>query len=80
MRIQVKLGGELKRHGANGAREIESEDPLTVAAAMEKLGVPGDADDVLVIVNDEIVPPSEHARFELKEDDRLALMPQLKGG
>ena len=80
MRIEVKLGGDLKRHGANGAREIESEGPLTVARAMEQLGVAPDADDILVIVNDEIVPPSEHARFELKENDRLALMPQLKGG
>lgn len=80
MQIQVKLGGELKRYGSNGLQEIESDGALTVAGAMEKIGISAGADEVLVIVNDEIVPPSEHARFELKDNDRLALMPQLKGG
>lgn len=80
MQIQLKLGGELKRYGAGGRREVGSESPLTVAAAMAEIGIQPDADDVLVIVNDEIVPPGELDRFELKENDRLALMPQLKGG
>lgn len=80
MQIQVKLGGELKRYGASGPQEIASEGPLTVARAMDEIGVGAEADDILVIVNDEIVPPGEHGRFELNENDRLALMPQLKGG
>lgn len=80
MQIRVKLGGDLKRYGASGLREIEADGSLTVAQAMERIGVGDAADEVLVIVNDEIVPPSEHGRFELKEHDRLALMPQLKGG
>lgn len=80
MQIQLKLGGELKRYGSNGLQEIGSEGPLTVAGAMEKIGIEAGTDDVLVIVNDEIVPPSEHTQFELKDNDRLALMPQLKGG
>jgi sulfur carrier protein ThiS len=80
MQIRVKLGGDLKRHGASGLQEIESDGPLTVARAMDLIGVGADAENVLVIVNDEIVPPGEQSRFELKENDRLALMPQLRGG
>lgn len=80
MQIRVKLGGELKRYGSSGLQEIDSDGPLTVTGAMAKIGINADADEVLVIVNDEIVPPSEHGRRELKENDRLALMPQLKGG
>lgn len=82
MRIQVKLGGALKRHaeGSDGIRAIESERPLTVSEAMARLGVEEEADEVLVIVNDEVVPPSEHGRLRLNDKDRLTLMPQLKGG
>lgn len=80
MQIQVKLGGELKRYGADGSQEFETDGPLTVARAMAKIGLAADSDEVLVIVNDEIVPPGQHASFELNENDRLALMPQLKGG
>lgn len=80
MQIQLKLGGELKRYGSNGLREFEGEGALTVAAVLDRIGIGGEVDQVLVIVNDEIVPPGEHAGFELKEQDRLAVMPQLKGG
>lgn len=80
MQIQLKLGGELKRYGRNGPQEFEAEDALTVAAVLDRIGIGTDVDQVLVIVNDEIVPPGEHATFELKERDRLAVMPQLKGG
>lgn len=82
MRVQVKFGGDLKRRaaGPGGTGEIESDQPLTVAEAMARLGIEDAADEVLVIVNDEVVPPSEHGRVSLNDDDRLTLMPQLKGG
>jgi len=80
MQIQVKLGGELKRHGGGGLQEFDTDGALTVAEAMQQIGIDAGADDVLVIVNDEIVPPGEQSQFQLKENDRLALMPQLKGG
>ncbi len=80
MQVQVKLGGELKRYGESGPRDFEPRGPLTVSRAMAEIGIPSDADDVLVIVNDEIVPPSEQGERELQDNDRLALMPQLKGG
>lgn len=80
MQIQVKLGGVLKRYGESGPRDFEPRGALTVARAMAEIGLPPDTDDVLVIVNDEIVPPSEQDGRELQDNDRLALMPQLKGG
>lgn len=82
MRIHVRLGGALKRYaGASGAESaIESPGPITIAEAMAKLGIEEQPEEVLVIVNDEVVPPGEQRRFELGDKDRLTLMPQLKGG
>lgn len=79
MTIRVKLGGELKRYGG-GSQAIEIDSPITVTQAMERLGIEEEADEVLVILNDEIVPPAERAGQTLENDDRLTLMPQLKGG
>lgn len=79
MRIQVKLGGDLKRYADSGGA-LESDGPLTVAAAMQKLGLEETPDEVLAIVNDEVVPPAERAERKLEENDKLTLMPQLKGG
>lgn len=80
MQIQLKLGGELKRYGNSGLQEFEAEGTLTVAAVLDRIGIGADVNHVLVIVNDEIVPPGEHTEFELNEQDRLAVMPQIKGG
>lgn len=79
MPIQVKLGGELKRYGA-GTQSIETSTPITVAQAMERLGINEEPEDVLVIVNEQVVPPSEREKTTVTGDDRIALMPQLKGG
>lgn len=78
MAIRVKLGGDLKRYGDGST--IRDKAPITVADAMARLGVEEEPDDVLVIVNDEVVPPGEREGFTLNDDDRLALMPQIKGG
>jgi sulfur carrier protein ThiS len=82
MQIEVKLGGGLKRYAAGpaGRGAIESDSPITVAEAIARLGVEEDAEDVLAIVNDEVVPPSDRRRFTLKDRDQLTLIPQLKGG
>ena len=82
MEINVKLGGALKQYasGKGGTHSIESDSPITVAEAIAKVGVEEEADDVVVIVNDEVVPPSERLQFTLKDQDQLTLIPQLKGG
>ncbi len=56
MRIEVKLGGDLKRY-ADHSGAIESDRPLTVAEAMARLGIEEEPGEVLAIVNDEVVPP-----------------------
>ena len=78
MAIQVKLGGDLKRYGDGSA--VGDKAPITVADAMTALGIEEGPDEVLVIVNDEVVPPADRDGFMLNNDDRLTLMPQLKGG
>jgi sulfur carrier protein ThiS len=55
MRVRVKLGGDLKRYGG-GLQELELNDQASVAEAMERVGIDEEAGEVLVIVNDEIVP------------------------
>lgn len=80
MRIHVRLGGDLKRYGAGGVRTLDSAEPLTIAETMTRIGVEEAAEEVLVIVNDEVVPPGERDSRVLEDEDQLALMPQLKGG
>ena len=82
MEISVKLGGALKQYasGKGGRLSIEPDSPITVAEAIAKIGIEEDADDMVVIVNDEVVPPSERLQVTLKDQDQLTLIPQLKGG
>ncbi|MGA8261124.1 MAG: MoaD/ThiS family protein [Arenicellales bacterium] len=81
MRIEIKLSGELKRYArAGGGSVIESEQAMTVAEAMARLGVEEAPDELLAIVNDEVVPPGSRGQRKLEDNDRLTLMPQLKGG
>jgi len=79
MAIQVKLGGELKQYGG-ARRSIDTDAPVTVAQAIERLGIREEPDALLVIVNDEVVPPGERPGHALRDGDRLALTPQLRGG
>ena len=82
MPIQIKFGGELKRYasGASDMRSFEPDGPISVARTLEQIGVDEEADEILVIVNDEVVPPGRRAEVTLGDGDRLTLMPQLKGG
>jgi len=79
MAIEVKLVGELKQYG--GARQsLDGGGAITVAEAIERLGIREAPDEVLVIVNDEVVPPGERAGRALHDADQLTLTPQLRGG
>lgn len=79
MAIQVKLGGELKQYG--GAKQsLDTDSAITVAQAIERMGIREEPDEILVIVNDEVVPPGERADRQLADEDQLTLTPQLRGG
>lgn len=79
MAIQVKLAGELKRYG-QARQSLETDGAMTVTEAIERLGIQEEPDEILVIVNDEVVPPGERADRRLADEDQLTLTPQLRGG
>lgn len=81
MRVEVKLAGALRRYARPGSdAAIESDRAITVAEAMARLGVEEAPEELLAIVNDEVVPPGIRGQRLLEDNDRLTLMPQLKGG
>jgi sulfur carrier protein ThiS len=83
MKIQFKTGGLLVEHlpaGSSGnAVELEVSVGATPMDVMGQLGMPTD-ENYLVSLNGEVVVISERATRVLAENDRLAIMPPLKGG
>jgi sulfur carrier protein len=61
----------------NGS-SMELEHPLTLCELLERLGH-GER-RVAIEVNREIVPRSEHARFQLQPGDRVELVQAMGGG
>jgi len=52
--------------------------PMTIGALLQELGL---ADKrVAVEVNEEIVPRSEHAAYQLKHEDRVEVVRAIGGG
>ena len=83
MKIQFKTGGLFVEHlpaGSSGNRaELEVPAGATPMDVMGQLGMPTD-ENYLVSLNGEVVVISERATRVLAENDRLAIMPPLKGG
>ncbi len=83
MKIQFKTGGLLVEHlpaGSTGnTAELEVPDGATPMDVMRQLGMPVD-ENYLVSLNGEVVVISERDTRMLAENDRLAIMPPLKGG
>lgn len=52
--------------------------PLTISELLIEMGATGKR--VAVEVNQEIVPRSEHSRFQLKNDDRVEVVQAIGGG
>ena len=83
MKIQFKTGGLFVEHlpaGSSGGKaELEVPDGATPTDVMRQLGMPLD-ENYLVSLNGEVVVSSERGTRVLAENDRLVVMPPLKGG
>ncbi len=83
MKVQFKTGGLFVEHlpaGSTGnAAELEVPEDATPVDVMRQLGMPLD-ENYLVSLNGEVVVISERDAQVLAENDRLAIMPPLKGG
>ncbi len=83
MKIQFKTGGLLVEHlpaGSTGNTvELEVPEGATPTDVMHQLDMPMD-ENYLVSLNGEVVVISERDAQVLAENDRLAIMPPLKGG
>ncbi|MEE8533236.1 MAG: MoaD/ThiS family protein [Alphaproteobacteria bacterium] len=83
MKIRFKTAGLLGRHlppGSSGnAAELDVAEGATPVDVMRQLGLPLDG-TYLVMLNGASVPTAERAPRVLAENDRLAIMPPLRGG
>ena len=83
MKVTVKLFALLGRYlpaGAAGNQaEIDVKAGATPADVMAGLGLPAEAVH-LVLVNGRYVAPPDHAAFELREGDAVAMWPPVAGG
>ena len=86
MRIKLKLVGLLKRRqsamwdSGSGTGVLETREAISVDQALDTLGIPYGGDDIVIIINDDVVPPSERHQAMLNDGDRLTLMPSMQGG
>ena len=83
IRIQVKTGGLLGEYLPTGSTrntaEIEVDENATPLDVMNQLGIPME-DNYLVSLNGSVVTRKERSNQPLAENDRLVIMPPLKGG
>jgi molybdopterin converting factor small subunit len=77
MKVRVELQAYLEQYSPNGNDlfDYELPDGARVLDLVTKLGIPGDLASV-IIVSDTNADPSH----ELKEGDRVTLIPPLAGG
>lgn len=59
--------------------ELEVTEAATPLDVIRKLGIPTDG-QYLVLLNGELVPKDQRERRTLVADDKLSIMPPLKGG
>jgi thiamine biosynthesis protein ThiS len=83
MKIRVRSGGVLAKYLPAGniknVAELEVADATTPLDVIKKLGIPTDG-QYLVLVNGELVPKNEYEHRTLAANDKLSIMPPLKGG
>ncbi len=83
MNVTVKLVGALARHLPDGAQrgqtQVEVAADTSIDGLIGQLGLP-EGQSYMVSVNDEFVPKSSAATHVLNADDRVSIMPSLKGG
>ncbi len=83
MKITIKTAGLLGKYLPPGSvgndAELEVTQGATPRDVIARLGMPLDA-SYLVTLNGESVPTAERRVRTLADNDRLAIMPPLKGG
>ncbi|MCH7930274.1 MAG: MoaD/ThiS family protein [Proteobacteria bacterium] len=83
MKITIKTAGLLGKYlppgSAGNDAELEVAEGATPRDVIAQLGMPLDA-SYLVTLNGESVPTAERRVRTLADNDRLAIMPPLKGG
>ncbi|MEE8625225.1 MAG: MoaD/ThiS family protein [Acidiferrobacterales bacterium] len=83
MRIKVKttglLGKYLPADSSRNIAELEVTDAATPLDVIKQLGMPIDG-NYLVALNGDVVTKSERETRTLAENDKLSIMPPLKGG
>ncbi len=83
MKITIKTAGLLGKYLPPGSTgndaELEVAEGATPRDVIAQLGMPLDA-SYLVTLNGESVPTAERGVRTLADNDRLAIMPPLKGG
>ena len=83
IKIQLKTGGLLGEYlpagSARNTAEMEVDDDATPLDVMKQLGMPME-DNYLISLNGTVVTRKERSSQPLAENDRLVIMPPLKGG
>ncbi len=83
IKIQLKTGGLLGEYlpagSARNTAEVTVDDNATPLDVMKQLGMPLE-DNYLVSLNGSVVTRKQRSSQPLAENDRLVIMPPLKGG
>ncbi len=83
IKIQLKTGGLLGEYlpagSARNTAEVTVDDNATPLDVMKQLGMPME-DNYLVSLNGSVVTRKQRSSQPLAENDRLVIMPPLKGG
>lgn len=83
MRVEVKATGLLTKHlppeRRGNVADFDLEEGSTPADVLRLMDLPADG-SYLVVLNGENVPKAERASRVLAENDKLAIMPPLRGG
>ncbi len=83
MKIRVRSAGMLAKYLPAGSTknvaELEVAEAATPLDVIKQLGMPIDA-QYFVALNGELVPKNDRERRVLAANDKLSIMPPLKGG
>ncbi len=79
MNVEVNLHTTLQRQTPEGAQrciDLDLPEGSTLAAVLERLEIPLDPENLLLVVNGKVV----EAVYQLAEGDRVNLIPAMSGG
>lgn len=83
MKITLKTSRPLAKYLPSGATgntaKLQLHDGATALDVVARLGMPAET-NYLITLNGAIVPMSQRASTALSDDDKLSILPPLKGG